>query len=80
MPQEKPKKKTAVRESKPLAETPVTSLAGMHPKTRRALHELIAKNNAEMKKYQYRADDRRAGKSVKKEKYNRFGGSFTSDM
>jgi hypothetical protein len=80
MPQEKPKKKTAVRESKPLAETPVSGLSGMHPKTRRSLAERMAKNNAEMKKYQYRADDRRAGKSVKKEKFNRLGSSFTSDM
>ena len=80
MPQDKPKKKTAVRESKPLAETPVSGLSGMHPKTRRSLAERMAKNNAEMKKYQYRADDRRAGKSVKKEKHNRLGSSFTSDM
>ena len=82
MPQDKKgaKKKTTVRESKPLANTPVSGLSGMHPKTRRSLFERMAKNNAEMRKYQYKAEDRRAGKSVKKEKYNRLGGSFTSDM
>ena len=80
MPQDKPKKKTAVRESKPLAETPVSGLSGMHPKTRRSLAERMTKNNAEMRKYQHKADDRRAGKSVKKENYNRLGSSFTSDM
>ena len=79
MPQEKPKK-SAVRDSKPLAETPVTSLAGMHPKTRTALGERIAKNNAEMRKYQHRAEDRKAGQSKSQEVHNRLGGSFTSDM
>jgi hypothetical protein len=77
MPQDK---KSAVRESKPLAETPVTSLAGMHPTTRTALGERIAKNNAEMKKYQYRAEDRKAGQSKVQEKYDRLGGSFTSNF
>lgn len=74
------KKKSSVRQSKPLAETPVSGLSGMHPKTRRSLAERMAKNNAEMRKYQHKAEDRRAGKSKVSEKHNRLGSSFTSEM
>ena len=56
-------KKSAVRESKPLAETPKSSIGSGAAKATLTLGERIKKNNAQIRGYQHKIDDRRAGQS-----------------
>ncbi len=75
------KKKSQVRESKPLAESPKNWRSDYikfldNQKKRQAAYDKAVRS---IKPKHYR-ENKRQGKSVKKEKYNRFGGSFTSDM
>jgi hypothetical protein len=75
-------KKSQVRESKPLAESPrgdwkkdyVNYL--VKQKKRKSAYE-AAQSSVNPKHYY---EDKRAGRSVMKEKFNRLGSSFTSDM
>jgi hypothetical protein len=106
MPQEKPKKKTQVRESKPLAESPRGHEVPMSYDYQGVPSKITAwppaKTNMLGKKYgaidtskikkgsdqekafkamqKEKAAGRAGGRTLKKEKFNRFGGSFTSDM
>ncbi len=83
MPQDKPKKKKSqVRESKPLAESPKSDWKKEYvnhlvkQKKRQASYDAA---QASVKPRDY-YEGKRQGKSVIKEKFNRFGSSFTSGM
>lgn len=74
-------KKSQVRESKPLAETPKSAIGSGAAKTTLTLGERIKRNNANMRRYESKVEARRNGfKTTVKEKFNRLGSSFTSDM
>jgi hypothetical protein len=76
------KKKSQVRESKPLAETPKSNWKKEYvrflskQKKRQAAYDAA---QASIKPRDY-YEGKRQGKSVIKEKFNRLGRSFTSDM